>query len=169
ANAGKVNFCLATSSPSRQRVTWAYARRKLRYACNSLRVGNRPAPVAVTITIITERNRLIAQSPYVVAHTHLEQWRPRGVVVAHQRSRTTGRRLPARSMGIAAHPQKGRCQLAVTSTQSTPTEEAVRKALSQVQDPEIHKPTTALGMGEDAALGHAGAGSGGGALPAAGR
>ena len=59
-------------------------------------------------------------------------------------------------MGIAAHPQKGRCQLAVTSTQSTPTEEAVRKALSQVQDPEIHKPITERGMVKDVSIGDSG-------------
>ena len=34
----------------------------------------------------------------------------------------------------------------VTSTNSAPTEEAVRQALSKVDDPEIHKPITELGM-----------------------
>jgi ATP-binding protein involved in chromosome partitioning len=34
----------------------------------------------------------------------------------------------------------------VTSTQSTPTEQAIRQALGQVQDPEIHKPIPELGM-----------------------
>ncbi|PKW14467.1 Mrp/NBP35 family ATP-binding protein [Saccharopolyspora spinosa] len=34
----------------------------------------------------------------------------------------------------------------MTSTQSAPTEDAVRKALSQVEDPEIRRPITDLGM-----------------------
>ncbi|MDR7302838.1 Mrp/NBP35 family ATP-binding protein [Haloactinomyces albus] len=34
----------------------------------------------------------------------------------------------------------------MATTQSAPTEEAVRQALTQVEDPEIHKPITELGM-----------------------
>jgi ATP-binding protein involved in chromosome partitioning len=45
----------------------------------------------------------------------------------------------------------------VTSTQSTPTEEAVRQALTKVEDPEIHKPITELGMVKDVAIGSDGA------------
>ncbi|GAA4857377.1 Mrp/NBP35 family ATP-binding protein [Saccharopolyspora cebuensis] len=45
----------------------------------------------------------------------------------------------------------------MTSTQSTPTEEAVREALTQVEDPEIHKPITELGMLKSVAVGDAGA------------
>src|SRR5919197_1488551 len=49
-------------------------------------------------------------------------------------------------MADTARARKGRCQETVTSTQSIPTEEAVRKALATVQDPEIHKPITELGI-----------------------
>ncbi len=45
----------------------------------------------------------------------------------------------------------------MTSTQSTPTEEAVRQALTKVEDPEIHKPITELGMVKDVAIGSDGA------------
>jgi len=41
----------------------------------------------------------------------------------------------------------------VTSTQSAPTEEAVRGALAKVEDPEIHKPITDLGMVKDVSIG----------------
>jgi ATP-binding protein involved in chromosome partitioning len=45
----------------------------------------------------------------------------------------------------------------VTSTQSPPTEEAVRQALGKVQDPEIHRPITELGMVRDVTVGSDGA------------
>ncbi|MFC7343180.1 Mrp/NBP35 family ATP-binding protein [Saccharopolyspora griseoalba] len=45
----------------------------------------------------------------------------------------------------------------MTSTQSTPTEEAVRQALSKVEDPEIHKPITDLGMVKSVSVGDGGA------------
>ncbi|MGP4019216.1 Mrp/NBP35 family ATP-binding protein [Saccharopolyspora sp. 5N708] len=45
----------------------------------------------------------------------------------------------------------------MTSTQSTPTEDAVRKALSQVEDPEIRKPITDLGMVKSVSIGSDGA------------
>ena len=41
----------------------------------------------------------------------------------------------------------------MTSTQSAPTEEAVRGALAKVEDPEIHKPITDLGMVKDVSIG----------------
>jgi ATP-binding protein involved in chromosome partitioning len=41
----------------------------------------------------------------------------------------------------------------VTSTQSAPSEEAVRGALAKVEDPEIHKPITDLGMVKDVSIG----------------
>ncbi|SDW67759.1 ATP-binding protein involved in chromosome partitioning [Saccharopolyspora shandongensis] len=41
----------------------------------------------------------------------------------------------------------------MTSTQSTPTEDAVRKALSQVEDPEIRRPITDLGMVKSVSIG----------------
>ena len=41
----------------------------------------------------------------------------------------------------------------MTTTQPTPTEEAVRQALSAVEDPEIHKPITELGMVRDISIG----------------
>lgn len=44
----------------------------------------------------------------------------------------------------------------MTTTQSTPTEEAVREALTQVEDPEIHKPITELGMVRDVTIGSEG-------------
>ncbi|MFD0919266.1 Mrp/NBP35 family ATP-binding protein [Saccharopolyspora rosea] len=44
----------------------------------------------------------------------------------------------------------------MTSTQSTPTEEAVRRALGAVQDPEIHKPITDLGMVKSVSVGESG-------------
>jgi ATP-binding protein involved in chromosome partitioning len=40
-----------------------------------------------------------------------------------------------------------------STTQSPPTEEAVREALAQVQDPEIHKPITELGMVKGVSIG----------------
>ncbi|GAA3354452.1 hypothetical protein GCM10020366_11200 [Saccharopolyspora gregorii] len=40
----------------------------------------------------------------------------------------------------------------MTSTHSAPTEEAVRQALTQVEDPEIHKPITDLGMVKSVAV-----------------
>ena len=45
----------------------------------------------------------------------------------------------------------------MTSTQSTPTEDAVRQALSKVEDPEIHKPITDLGMVKSVSVGDDGA------------
>ncbi|RCW42795.1 ATP-binding protein involved in chromosome partitioning [Halopolyspora algeriensis] len=44
----------------------------------------------------------------------------------------------------------------MTTTQPAPTEEAVRQALSQVEDPEIHKPITELGMVKGVSIGDAG-------------
>ncbi|MBE9375692.1 Mrp/NBP35 family ATP-binding protein [Saccharopolyspora sp. HNM0983] len=44
----------------------------------------------------------------------------------------------------------------MTSTQSTPAEEAVRQALTKVEDPEIHKPITDLGMVKDVTIGSGG-------------
>ncbi|TDD53658.1 Mrp/NBP35 family ATP-binding protein [Saccharopolyspora elongata] len=41
----------------------------------------------------------------------------------------------------------------MTSTQSAPTEDAVRKALSQVEDPEIRRPITDLGMVKSVSIG----------------
>ena len=41
----------------------------------------------------------------------------------------------------------------MTSTQSAPSEEAVRGALANVEDPEIHKPITDLGMVKDISVG----------------
>ncbi|MEV0048867.1 Mrp/NBP35 family ATP-binding protein [Saccharopolyspora shandongensis] len=41
----------------------------------------------------------------------------------------------------------------MTTTQSTPTEDAVRKALSQVEDPEIRRPITDLGMVKSVSIG----------------
>lgn len=41
----------------------------------------------------------------------------------------------------------------MTSTQPAPSEEAVRGALSKVEDPEIHKPITDLGMVKDVSVG----------------
>lgn len=52
--------------------------------------------------------------------------------------------------------QKGRWQAAVTSTQSVPTEEAIRTALTRVEDPEIHKPITELGMLKSVTVGQDG-------------
>ncbi|MER7081012.1 ATP-binding protein involved in chromosome partitioning [Saccharopolyspora kobensis] len=45
----------------------------------------------------------------------------------------------------------------MTSTQSAPTEDAVRKALSQVEDPEIRRPITDLGMVKSVSIGDGGA------------
>ncbi|MBB5153400.1 Mrp/NBP35 family ATP-binding protein [Saccharopolyspora phatthalungensis] len=45
----------------------------------------------------------------------------------------------------------------MTSTQSAPTEDAVRKALSQVEDPEIRRPITDLGMVKSVSIGSDGA------------
>ncbi|MCI2417728.1 Mrp/NBP35 family ATP-binding protein [Saccharopolyspora sp. K220] len=45
----------------------------------------------------------------------------------------------------------------MTTTQSTPTEDAVRKALSQVEDPEIRRPITDLGMVKSVSIGSDGA------------
>jgi ATP-binding protein involved in chromosome partitioning len=45
----------------------------------------------------------------------------------------------------------------VTSTQSAPTEEAVRQALTKVEDPEIRKPITDLGMVKGVSIGDGGA------------
>ncbi|MER7010940.1 Mrp/NBP35 family ATP-binding protein [Saccharopolyspora sp. NPDC000359] len=45
----------------------------------------------------------------------------------------------------------------MTSTQSAPTEDAVRKALSQVEDPEIRRPITDLGMVKSVSVGEDGA------------
>lgn len=45
----------------------------------------------------------------------------------------------------------------MTSTQSAPTEDAVRKALSQVEDPEIRRPITDLGMVKSVSIGADGA------------
>jgi ATP-binding protein involved in chromosome partitioning len=45
----------------------------------------------------------------------------------------------------------------VTSTQSPPTEDAVREALGSVQDPEIHRPITELGMVKGVSVGSDGA------------
>jgi ATP-binding protein involved in chromosome partitioning len=45
----------------------------------------------------------------------------------------------------------------VTSTQSPPTEDAVRRALGTVQDPEIHRPITELGMVKSVSIGSDGA------------
>ncbi|WP_092625750.1 Mrp/NBP35 family ATP-binding protein [Actinopolyspora mzabensis] len=44
----------------------------------------------------------------------------------------------------------------MTTTQPTPTEETVRQALTKVEDPEIHKPITELGMVKDVAIGSEG-------------
>ncbi|MDP9642207.1 ATP-binding protein involved in chromosome partitioning [Actinopolyspora lacussalsi] len=44
----------------------------------------------------------------------------------------------------------------MTTTQPTPTEDAVRQALTQVEDPEIHKPITDLGMVKDVTIGSEG-------------
>jgi ATP-binding protein involved in chromosome partitioning len=44
-------------------------------------------------------------------------------------------------------------ELSVTSTAQLPSDEAVRKALGTVQDPEIHKPITDLGMVKDVQIG----------------
>ncbi|NHD17943.1 MULTISPECIES: Mrp/NBP35 family ATP-binding protein [Actinopolyspora] len=41
----------------------------------------------------------------------------------------------------------------MTTTQPTPTEDAVRQALTKVEDPEIHKPITELGMVKDVTIG----------------
>ena len=41
----------------------------------------------------------------------------------------------------------------MTSTQPAPNEEAVRGALSKVEDPEIHKPITDLGMVKEVSVG----------------
>lgn len=45
----------------------------------------------------------------------------------------------------------------MTSTQSPPTEDAVRQALGTVQDPEIHRPITELGMVKSVSIGSDGA------------
>ncbi|MDA3646187.1 Mrp/NBP35 family ATP-binding protein [Saccharopolyspora indica] len=45
----------------------------------------------------------------------------------------------------------------MTSTQSAPTEDTVRKALSQVEDPEIRRPITDLGMVKSVSIGDGGA------------
>ncbi|TDD83520.1 MRP family ATP-binding protein [Saccharopolyspora karakumensis] len=45
----------------------------------------------------------------------------------------------------------------MTSTQSAPTEEAVRQALTKVEDPEIRKPITDLGMVKGVSIGDGGA------------
>ncbi|GAA4612842.1 P-loop NTPase [Saccharopolyspora hordei] len=45
----------------------------------------------------------------------------------------------------------------MTSTQSTPTEDAVRKALAEVEDPEIRRPITDLGMVKSVSVGSDGA------------
>ncbi|MDA3626238.1 Mrp/NBP35 family ATP-binding protein [Saccharopolyspora oryzae] len=45
----------------------------------------------------------------------------------------------------------------MSSTQSAPTEDAVRKALSQVEDPEIRRPITDLGMVKSVSVGDDGA------------
>ncbi|GAB3670840.1 Mrp/NBP35 family ATP-binding protein [Saccharopolyspora tripterygii] len=45
----------------------------------------------------------------------------------------------------------------MTSTQSAPTEEAVRQALTKVEDPEIRKPITDLGMVKSVSVGDGGA------------
>ncbi|RRO15582.1 MRP family ATP-binding protein [Saccharopolyspora rhizosphaerae] len=45
----------------------------------------------------------------------------------------------------------------MTSTQSAPTEEAVRQALTKVEDPEIRKPITDLGMVKSVSIGDGGA------------
>ncbi|MGJ7907444.1 Mrp/NBP35 family ATP-binding protein [Actinopolyspora sp. H202] len=44
----------------------------------------------------------------------------------------------------------------MTTTQPNPTEEAVRQALTKVEDPEIHKPITELGMVKDVTIGSEG-------------
>ncbi|WP_019853236.1 Mrp/NBP35 family ATP-binding protein [Actinopolyspora mortivallis] len=44
----------------------------------------------------------------------------------------------------------------MTTTQPTPTEDAVRQALAKVEDPEIHKPITELGMVKDVTIGSEG-------------
>ncbi|WP_092922148.1 Mrp/NBP35 family ATP-binding protein [Actinopolyspora alba] len=44
----------------------------------------------------------------------------------------------------------------MTTTQPTPTEDAVRQALTKVEDPEIHKPITDLGMVKDVTIGSEG-------------
>ncbi|WP_017976426.1 Mrp/NBP35 family ATP-binding protein [Actinopolyspora halophila] len=44
----------------------------------------------------------------------------------------------------------------MTTTQPTPTEDAVRQALTKVEDPEIHKPITELGMVKDVTIGSEG-------------
>ncbi|GAB2660464.1 P-loop NTPase [Saccharopolyspora gloriosae] len=44
----------------------------------------------------------------------------------------------------------------MTSTHSAPTEEAVRQALTKVEDPEIHKPITELGMVKAVTIGEEG-------------
>lgn len=56
-------------------------------------------------------------------------------------------------MAPRAHTEKGRCKAAVTSTQTTPTEDAVRRSLGGVEDPEIHKPITELGMVKSVSIG----------------
>nr|WP_218889780.1 Mrp/NBP35 family ATP-binding protein [Saccharopolyspora hordei] len=48
-------------------------------------------------------------------------------------------------------------EVTVTSTQSTPTEDAVRKALAEVEDPEIRRPITDLGMVKSVSVGSDGA------------
>ncbi|MBQ0927417.1 Mrp/NBP35 family ATP-binding protein [Saccharopolyspora endophytica] len=45
----------------------------------------------------------------------------------------------------------------MTSTQSAPTEEAIRQALTKVEDPEIRKPITDLGMVKGVSIGDGGA------------
>lgn len=45
----------------------------------------------------------------------------------------------------------------MTTTQSTPDEETVRQALTQVEDPEIHKPITELGMVKSVSVAASGA------------